>query len=637
MIESLVHRFSNRFLSRWMVLVIDLVIVLMTVPFSVILRFNFELDAISLRLVFWQLLATAGLYLFGFVTFKSFTGIIRHSGYQDALRILLASGMAFGLGLVLSVVLHFISVDGTVFSLSIFTISVFMSLIGLIGFRFAVKTLFHQVLQKRRLGRTRVLIYGAGASGIITRITLGQDLTKFYDIVGFIDDNPQKWSKRVDGLPVYPPSILNSESIADLRVHQLVLAIQRLEGRKKKDIIELGIELGLKVKVVPAIQSWIQGNLTINQIKKVKIEDLLERDPITLDSANVKAHLQGRTIFVTGAAGSIGSEIARQILYYSPRRVIFIDQAESALHDLEVSIRAREPRLSEQAEFVIADVTNEARMRGLFQDFGPDTVFHAAAYKHVPLMEAFPFEALRVNVMGTCQLADLSVEFGVDRFVMVSTDKAVNPTNVMGASKRMAEIYTQALNSEQSRTHFITTRFGNVLGSNGSVIPLFRRQIEAGGPVTITHPEITRYFMTIPEACNLVLEAGAMGQGGEIYVFDMGESVKIIDLAHKMIRLSGLQPETDIEVKVTGLRPGEKLYEELLADLENTVSTHHPKILIASVRITEPAIVSQMKQEVEEVLRLGKPYDIVKLMKRYVPEFKSNNSEFASLDRHHAA
>jgi FlaA1/EpsC-like NDP-sugar epimerase len=616
-----------------MVLFIDLMIVLFTVPFSVAIRFNFELQTISLALVFWQVLFTGGLYLMGFLVFKSYTGIIRHTGVQDALRILLASAFAFGLGVVIAVVFHFIPLRGTFFSLSIFTISVFMAMIGLIGFRFGVKNLFQQVLQKRRLGRTRVLIYGAGASGIITRITLGQDLSKFYDIVGFIDDNAQKWGKRVDGLPVFPPTILDVDTIAELRVHQLVIAIQRLDGLKKKDIIERAIELGLKVKVVPAIRSWIQGNLTINQIKKVKIEDLLERDPITLDSDNVRSYLQGRIVFVTGAAGSIGSEIARQILYYAPRKVIFIDQAESALHDLEISIRAREPRLSESAEFVIADVTNNVRMRGLFAKYTPDTVFHAAAYKHVPLMEAYPFEALRVNVGGTRCLADLSVEFGVDRFVMVSTDKAVNPTNVMGASKRMAEIYTQTLNSRQDRTHFITTRFGNVLGSNGSVIPLFRRQIEAGGPITVTHPEITRYFMTIPEACNLVLEAGAMGQGGEIYVFDMGESVKIIDLAYKMIRLSGLQPDVDIEVKVTGLRPGEKLYEELLADKENTVNTHHPKIMIASVRPSEQGVVDRMMQEVTDALEIGDTYQIVTLMKCYIPEFISNNSEFASLDR----
>jgi FlaA1/EpsC-like NDP-sugar epimerase len=632
MLESIINTYSNKFLSRWAVLAIDVLIVSFTIPVAFALRFNFEFQAVAGELVVSQTVFTLAIYLASFLVFKSYIGIIRHTGVQDALRILTASLSALALGVGLSVMFHFFPAATTVFSLSIFVITLFLALVALIGFRFFVKTVFQQVLQGRKQGRIRVLIYGAGSSGIITRITLGQDVTRFYDVVGYIDDHQQKWGKRIDGLPVFPPSILNEESILEMRIHQLVIAIQRLDGRKKKDIIEKGIELGLKVKVVPAIGNWIQGNLTINQIKKVKIEDLLEREPITLDSENVKSYLQGRTVFVTGAAGSIGSEIARQIMFYRPKKVLFIDQAESPLHDLEVAVRAKNPFMAEVAEFIIADITNEKRMRLLFSKYRPDTVFHAAAYKHVPMMEAYPFEAMRVNVWGTKNIADLSVEFGVNRFVMVSTDKAVNPTNVMGASKRMAEIYTQALNDTRPSTNFITTRFGNVLGSNGSVIPLFRRQIEAGGPITITHPDITRYFMTIPEACNLVLEAGAMGQGGEIFVFDMGESVKVIDLAQKMIRLSGLQPDIDIEIKVTGLRPGEKLYEELLADKESTRPTHHPKIMIAGVRPVSTSTVASMVKEVEGVLCEGDPIRIVQVMKEFVPEFVSNNSEFSALD-----
>lgn len=632
MLESIINNFSNKFLSRWAVLAIDLGIVLFTIPIALLLRFNFELEGASLGLLLSQIVFTIVIYLIGFIAFKSYTGIIRHTGIQDALRILKASFSALILGAAVSFTLQFLPFTTPKFSLSIFVITLFLALVAIIGFRFLVKTIFHQVLQGRKQSRIRVLIYGAGSSGIITRITLGQDQTRFYDIVGYIDDHQQKWGKRVDGLPVFSPSILNDNSLSEMRIHQLIIAIQKLDGRKKKEIIERGIELGLKVKVVPAIRNWIQGNLTLNQIKKVKIEDLLEREPITLDSENVKSYVQGRTIFVTGAAGSIGSEIARQILHYRPKRVLFIDQAESPLHDLEVGVRAKNPILSESAEFIIADITNERRMRLLFAQYNPDTVFHAAAYKHVPMMEAYPFEALRVNVWGTKCISDLSVEFGVSRFVMVSTDKAVNPTNVMGASKRMAEIYTQTLNESQKKTHFITTRFGNVLGSNGSVIPLFRRQIEMGGPITITHPDITRYFMTIPEACNLVLEAGAMGHGGEIFVFDMGESVKIIDLAHKMIRLSGLQPEVDIEVTVTGLRPGEKLYEELLADKESTKPTHHTKIMIAGVRPVENSTVAAMIARTEEALKEGNPVQIVQVMKDFVPEFVSNNSEFSALD-----
>jgi FlaA1/EpsC-like NDP-sugar epimerase len=635
MIEPIVQRYSQRFLSRWAVLAIDLFIVASGVPLSTLLRFNFEVESISFGLILRQTALTVLIFGASFRIFKSYTGVIRHTGITDAARIMMASASALGIALVLGGLLTMVPFrpdSGPLFSTSIFMINLFLTVVMLIGFRLAVKAVFHQVLQGKKLGRTRVLIYGAGSSGIITRATLAQDMSRFYDVVGFIDDNSQKWGKRIDGVPVYSPDILEAQTIADLRIHQLVIAIQGIPGIKKKEIIEKAIDFELKVKVVPAVRNWIQGNLTASQIKKVRIEDLLEREPIDLDSKNIKGYIEGRTIFVTGAAGSIGSEIARQILYFSPRKVYFIDQAESPLHDLEVNVRASESVLSRCAEFIIADVTNEMRMRQLFEAYRPDTVFHAAAYKHVPMMEAYPYEAMRVNVWGTKCLADLSVEFGVDRFVMVSTDKAVNPTNVMGASKRMAEMYTQALNSSQERTHFITTRFGNVLGSNGSVIPLFRRQIEAGGPVTVTHQDITRYFMTIPEACNLVLEAGAMGKGGEIFVFDMGESVKVIDLARKMIRLSGLQPEVDIEIKVTGLRPGEKLYEELLADKESTRPTHHPKILIAGVREVAFADASVMVNRAQEALVSGDPVEVVRIMKTFVPEFLSNNSEFSVLD-----
>jgi FlaA1/EpsC-like NDP-sugar epimerase len=636
MIEPIIQRYSQRFLSRWAVLAIDLAIVASGVPISTLLRFNFEVDSIHFGLLLRQTAFTVIIFGIAFKIFRSYTGVIRHTGIADAARIMMASGTGLGIAIVFGGIISAIGLttsSGPVFSVSIFTINLFLAVVLLIGFRLAVKAVFHQVLQGKGLGRTRVLIYGAGASGIITRATLTQDMSRIYDVVGFIDDNRQKWGKRIDGVQVYPPDVLDGENVKDLRVHQLIIAIQGLSGVKRKEIIEKAIDFGMKVKVVPAVRNWIQGNLTANQIKKVRIEDLLERDPIRLDSQNVMGYLEGRTVFVTGAAGSIGSEIARQILHYAPRKVFFIDQAESPLHDLEVSVRAKNPGLSKCAEFIIADITNEGRMRQLFEAHRPDTVFHAAAYKHVPMMEAYPYEAMRVNVWGTKCLADLSVEFGVDRFVMVSTDKAVNPTNVMGASKRMAEMYTQALNAGQERTHFITTRFGNVLGSNGSVIPLFRRQIEQGGPVTVTHEDITRYFMTIPEACNLVLEAGAMGKGGEIFVFDMGESVKVIDLARKMIRLSGLQPDTDIEIKVTGLRPGEKLYEELLADKESARPTHHPKIMIAGVRQMDSADAMVMVNRAQEALSTGDPVEVVRIMKTFVPEFVSNNSEFSVLDR----
>jgi FlaA1/EpsC-like NDP-sugar epimerase len=384
------------------------------------------------------------------------------------------------------------------------------------------------------------------------------------------------------------------------------------------------------VKVVPPAEKWLDGNIDLNQIKNVRIEDLLERDPISLDSEHVKRELLGKTIFITGAAGSIGSEICRQVIQYQPRFIIAFDQAESALYDLEFELN----RKGYQGKFkaIIGDVNKTSRVRYLFDKYRPEVVFHAAAYKHVPLMEGNPFEAIWVNVMGTKQIADFAVEFKCEKFVMVSTDKAVNPTNVMGATKRLAEMYTQGLNAQQPHCRFVTTRFGNVLGSNGSVIPVFKKQIENGGPITVTHEEITRYFMTIPEACELVLEAGAMGRGGEIYVFDMGESVKIIDLARKMIKLSGLRLGVDIEIQVTGLRPGEKLYEELLSNEENTIKTHHPKIMVAKVQDVHFDGIQGGINYITEIHKEATDLELVKALKTLVPEFISNNSIYEKLD-----
>ena len=366
----------------------------------------------------------------------------------------------------------------------------------------------------------------------------------------------------------------------------------------------------------------------------MRIEDLLQRDEIRLDKDNVRQEIYEKVVLVTGAAGSIGSEIARQLLHYRPAQLILVDQGETPMYELEQELRKVQPALFSSVRMVVADIRNDRRMRHVFKKFRPNYVFHAAAYKHVPLMEENSYEAVMVNVFGTQNIADLAMEFGVQKFVMVSTDKAVNPTNVMGATKRIAEIYTQSLNNTiGSTTRFVTTRFGNVLGSNGSVIPLFRKQIEAGGPITVTHPDITRYFMTIPEACQLVLEAGVMGEGGEIFIFDMGESVKILDVAKKMIKLSGLTLGKDIQISFTGLRPGEKLYEELLATTENTMPTHHQKIMIAKVRSYDYDQISQQLVHLKQVLNLGDENRIVTKLKELVPEFVSNNSRFEEIDK----
>jgi FlaA1/EpsC-like NDP-sugar epimerase len=391
----------------------------------------------------------------------------------------------------------------------------------------------------------------------------------------------------------------------------------------------------LDVKVVPAYERWINGELSTKQLRSVGIDELLGREPINLQNAKLTDELKGKTVLITGAAGSIGSELARQIIHYKPAKLLLLDQAESPLFELEFELKNQLSSNSNiKLEFLIGNVKDYLRMEQLFQRHRPARVYHAAAYKHVPMMEQNAYEAVLVNIFGTKIIADLSVEFGVEKFVMVSTDKAVNPTNVMGATKRVAEIYTQSLNDKPgNRTLFTATRFGNVLGSNGSVIPTFRKQIENGGPVTITHPEITRFFMTIPEACNLVLEAGCMGKGGEVFVFDMGKSVKIIDLATKMIKLSGLELGKDIEIKVTGLRPGEKLYEELLNSAENTLPTHHAKILIAKLNKVPLDQIESKLDDLSELLMRGDEMEIVAQIKEIVPEYVSNNSIFTSLDK----
>lgn len=635
MVSSIAKRYSDKFLSRWIVFIFDSVIVYATYIIANLLRHNFEYIAINPYMLEKQSVLVMALYIVGFLVMSSYRGIIRLTGIADAIRIFKATGGAFlllGLISLLSRDLQF----GKSFipPLSVIIIHFLLTVFTLIGSRFVIKTVYNQLLQQQNKRRVRVMIYGAGAAGMLTRNALLQDGMFHYDIIAFIDDNTTKVNKTLEGVPVMSAErAINADFVKRYRISQLIIAIQRMDINHRNEIIESGLELNLQVKVVPPIDNWINGQLSAGQLRQVAIEELLERDPIRLDNENVAADIRDKIVMITGAAGSIGSEIVRQVIRYKPDRVILVDQAESALFDLQQEINSREHLrlLAGRVVYVVASVKDRLRMERLFRQYKPHIIYHAAAYKHVPLMEDHPYEAVMVNVFGTKVIADLALAYKVQKFVMVSTDKAVNPTNVMGASKRIAEMYIQCLGN--GSTQFITTRFGNVLGSNGSVIPLFRKQIEKGGPVTITHRDITRYFMTIPEACNLVLEAGAMGEGGEIFVFDMGRPVKIIDLARKMIKLSGLVPDVDIKIEEVGLRPGEKLFEELLADEENTINTHHRKIMRARVREMDYKTVCYKLNELSELILEGDEFRLVNKMKEMLPEFVSNNSVFQRLDR----
>lgn len=505
-------------------------------------------------------------------------------------------------------------------------------------------------IKNLRIDRRRVIIYGAGEVGIAAKRTLDHDPKVNMSLVAFIDDDVRKTSKVIDGIKIFHADDIG-KLIVDQDIDDLIIASQNLPPERKNKIVDFCLENDINVFTLPPVQSWINGQISSKQIQNIKIEDLLERETIIIHTDDISQQIKGKRVLVTGAAGSIGSEVVRQICRFNPKMIILNDQSETPLHELQLELQ--ENNLNNNFHSFIGDVRDYSRMEILFQTFKPHYVYHAAAYKHVPLMEHNPGEAVRTNVMGTKIIADLAVKYGVSRFVMISTDKAVNPTNVMGASKRVAEIYVQSLfnsfgkiatkytnglsylngDKSQATTKFITTRFGNVLGSSGSVIPRFKAQIQKGGPITVTHPDITRYFMTIPEACRLVLEAGYMGEGGEIFIFDMGKSVKIVDLAKKMIRLSGLIPNRDIAIEYSGLRPGEKLYEELLNDLENTVPTHHEKIMVAKVREYDFEIISD---QIDELIRLSCEYKdrhVVVKMKEIVPEFKSNNSIYEELDK----
>ena len=626
---------SLKILSRWIIILLDLVIIANAAFLAYLLRFNFQLldlDRYNFEIGIAVYLICA--LLASFIT-KSYASIIRYTGLQDGVR-LMYSILLTSLLIVVVNLAYYYSLGANLIPFSVILIALFTSFSFLFAYRLTVKYIFSYYSNAIRK-KTNVMIFGTGQSGLITRQVIDSDTVSRRRVVGFLEDNDHKAGKVLNGATIYDANKDIQRVLRDFEVSELVISAMNLSIQRKNEIVDICLKHGVKVRSVPPLDKWVKGELSLNQIKEVHIEDLLGRASIELNNEQIKKEIVNKTVLITGAAGSIGSEICRQVLLNEPKLIILFDQAESALYELDTEINILN-KTGVRAISILGDVTNEAVLKEVFELYNPSIVFHAAAYKHVPIVEDNPFEAILCNVFGTKLLADMSVNYHVDKFVMISTDKAVNPTNVMGCTKRIAEIYVQSLNnyhknSDSATTTFVTTRFGNVLGSNGSVIPLFKKQIADGGPITVTHPEITRYFMTISEACQLVMEAGVMGKGGEIFIFDMGESVKIIDLAKKMIQLSGLEINKDIEIVYTDLREGEKLYEELFVGGENNLPTHHNKIMIAEVNSTP---YNKLLPQIEWLHKLLKERDelgAVAYMKTLVPEYISNSSRFEVLDK----
>jgi FlaA1/EpsC-like NDP-sugar epimerase len=631
----LLYRLFNRLtiLPRWVIVIIDLIVVTFSTVLGFLLRFNFDLAEVLKYHPVFTFLLTTGSALVAILLTKSYAGIVRYTGIEDGIRIMYASLLSLAIGTMVNL-LYFYNQGKNLVPFSVLLITFFTSFLFLFYYRLLVKMLFKH-FKGEVATRAHVGIFGAASLGMITRNIIETDTASKYKVVAFFEDDVSKRGKVINGVPIYDAREM-TDQIARLNLVEVIIAVKDLPPERKNEIAEICINRKIKLRIVPPADKWVKGEFSIKQLKNVNIEDLLGRESIKLDEKALFDELSNKRICITGAAGSIGSELARQVINYNPKSIILIDQAESPLYDIETELKAFIPDI--KLIVFVADITQEPRMRKILEEFRPQIMLHAAAYKHVPMMESNPSEAVCTNILGTKLLADLSVEYEVERFVMISTDKAVNPSNVMGCSKRIAEIYVQSLqyhikSTQKSRTHFVTTRFGNVLGSNGSVIPTFRKQIENGGPVTVTHPEITRYFMTIPEACRLVLEAGIMGQGGEIFIFDMGKPVRIYEMAKKMIRLSGFEPGKEIDIVFTGLREGEKLFEELLHDKENTIATHHEKILKARVKEYDYAFINSMVSLFQDLVFDKNELKMVTLMKEIVPEFRSTYSRYEILDR----
>ena len=630
------HKIFHRYLSAkvlpiWTILLIDVLIIVVSSLLAYALRYDFRSIFLESSTIDKTIVWTVIVNLVFFRVFRTYSNVLRFSSFIDIMRIFVSLTVSYAL-LMISSVLLASYLDIRLAPVSVLFMAYIISFAIMSCSRIVVK-MFYELLNFDGSHSANVFIYGAKEAGVNIAKALRVNLRNHYRLRGFIADEPELINKVMMGVKVFP----NDESLIDVLndrdVHTIIISPAKMEELKKSDMADRLLAHNIKLMTAPPLSEWSGQTLNRTQLKEIQIEDLLQRDPIEIDIHKVASHLEGKRVMITGAAGSIGSEIMRQVASFNPYKLILVDQAETPLHDIRLELQDRWRDID--AETIIADISNATRMEDIFKEYQPQYIFHAAAYKHVPMMEDNVSESIQINVFGTRTLADLAVKYGAEKFVMISTDKAVNPTNVMGCSKRICEIYVQSLAKKLQEkgghvTQFITTRFGNVLGSNGSVIPRFRDQIQRGGPVTVTHPEIIRYFMTIPEACRLVLEAGSMGNGGEIYIFDMGKPVKIVVLAKRMISLSG---RTDVKIEFTGLRHGEKLYEELLNVKELTKPTYHEKIMIATVREYD---YDEVKQRIQKLIEVSYTYDqmqIVAAMKDIVPEFISKNSCFEALDK----